>query len=144
MSMNGFMSYQTSCRKCNGSGSVIKDPCQGCFGTGTNTKTEELEIDIPPGVGDGMEMRIPNKGQAGSKGGGAGSLFINFRVEQSPDFTRDGADVYSTASISVAQALLGGTVPVKGIMSDMNLKVRAGTASGKRSRLRGRGMPRVQ
>lgn len=142
--MNGYLSYQTTCRKCNGSGSVIEDPCQSCFGKGTLAKNEQLDIDIPPGVADGMEMRIPNKGQSGSKGGGPGNLFINFRVEQSPDFERDGADVYSVAKISMAQAVLGGTIPVKGIMGDMNLKVRQGTVHGKRSRLRGRGMPRVQ
>jgi len=142
MSMQGFIQYQATCRKCGGAGTVITDPCGGCQGQGEVKENLTLKVDIPAGVEDSMELRVPGKGQSG-RGGPAGNMYISIRVQRSRHFERDGADVYSTVDISLAQAVLGGRVPVKGIWGEMNLKIPSGTESGRKARLNSRGMPVV-
>ena len=144
-SMQGFLSYQTTCRKCGGAGTIIENPCGICRGQGHVSENRQEEVPIPAGVDDQMELRVPNKGQAGSKGGPSGHLYLVIRVQQSAEFERDGSDVYSTVDISLSQALLGGTVPIKGVLGDKlgNLKVKPGTETGSKLRLRSRGIPKV-
>jgi DnaJ-class molecular chaperone len=91
-----------------------------------------------------MHLRIPNKGEAGVGGGPPGSLFVRVKLMPSKHYERNGADLLSNVTISVSQALLGGKVPVKNVHGDVELTVKPGTTSGKRSRLRGRGLPNLQ
>lgn len=89
------------------------------------------------------DIRLLSQGHAGEKGGPAGNLYVRVRVLKSKDFQRDGSDIQSTVTLSLAQAVLGGTVYVKGIRGDVKLKVKPGTQSGHVARLPDRGMPKV-
>lgn len=140
---NQFMHYQTTCRKCSGAGTVIRDPCGTCGGRGSIRSQESVPVDIPAGVEDGMDMRVPGKGQAGTNGGPAGNLYIRIRVTPSSKFERSGADIHSEVPISLAQAVFGGTIIVPGVSGDLRLKVKPGTEAGGVSRISGRGLPRL-
>eukprot|EP00039_Didymoeca_costata_P027706 m.19001 g.19001 ORF g.19001 m.19001 type:complete len:489 (+) comp6465_c0_seq1:164-1630(+) len=139
----GFMQYQTTCRQCSGVGQILQNPCNTCRGQHTVEREQSQEIKIPAGIDDGMQLRVPGKGSTGIRGGPNGNLYLIVRVQNSPYFERDGSDVYSYIDISIGQALLGGKVPIRGLYGEMDLKVKPGTNSGKRSRLRGRGITKL-
>jgi len=139
----GYLQYQTTCRKCGGEGSIITDPCTSCRGRGVVRTEREVTVDIPPGIEDNMDIRLLNEGHAGEKGGPSGSVYVRVRVLRSKDFRRDGPNIHSEVDVSLAQAVLGGAVFVKGIHGDVNLKVKPGTQSGQVTRLPNRGMPKV-
>lgn len=132
----GGMRGMSTCRKCSGRGTIIRNPCGVCQGRGAVDKSRTQEVRIPAGVQDGAELRIPVDGGT--------AAYVLVRVRPSPTFTRNGDDVYSTVSISLAQAVLGGSVRIPGLYGDINLKIRPGTAHGKQMRLPERGMPVFQ
>eukprot|EP00051_Salpingoeca_urceolata_P025783 m.467654 g.467654 ORF g.467654 m.467654 type:complete len:555 (+) comp20366_c0_seq7:761-2425(+) len=143
MVMHGFLQYQSTCRKCQGEGTINPNPCQTCQGVGSVPDTLSIDVKIPAGIDDGTSLRVAGKGQAGAKGGPPGNLYVQVQVERSREFERDGSDVHSEATISLAQAVLGGSVRVKGLYGDVNLKVKAGTTDGEQARLRERGIKRL-
>lgn len=98
--MQGLFQYQTLCRKCQGEGTVIKNPCRKCQGVGVTEQPSTVEIAIPAGVDDNMELRLANKGHAGVRGGPAGHMYVRIRVSPSRKFRRDGADIHSDVNIS--------------------------------------------
>eukprot|EP00047_Mylnosiga_fluctuans_P011553 m.21958 g.21958 ORF g.21958 m.21958 type:complete len:495 (+) comp3688_c0_seq2:29-1513(+) len=131
----GFQQLISACRKCSGRGTIIKDPCTTCHGRGKVEKTVTKEIRIPAGIDDGMNLRVSLEDRS--------VAHVLVRVAPSPIFTRDGADVHSNASISLAQAMLGGSTLINGLYGDINIKVPAGTAHGKRQRLPSRGLEQL-
>jgi molecular chaperone DnaJ len=137
----GFFTLQTTCPACRGEGSRIESPCEDCSGTGAIQQRTKLSVKIPPGVDDGQTLRIPGAGQGGAKGGPAGNLYVQLAVEPDPDFVRDGSDVHTKVEISMVQAALGCTVPVKTLEGETELAIDAGTQPGDVFRRRGEGMP---
>ncbi|KAK7175341.1 hypothetical protein R3I93_002292 [Phoxinus phoxinus] len=125
---------RSTCRRCGGRGSVITSPCTACRGTGQTKQRRTVTVPVPAGIEDGQTVRMP----VGKK-----EIFITFRVQKSPIFRRDGADIHSDVGISVAQAILGGTVRAQGLNETVNLSIPAGTQTDQRIRLSGKGIPRV-
>ncbi|MCM0582218.1 DnaJ domain-containing protein [Weissella diestrammenae] len=115
--------------------------------TGANGQSEhkKVKVTVPAGIEDGQQMRMSGYGEVGSNGGPFGDLFVVFRVSASKDgFERDGADVYLEQPLDYATATLGGEIIVKTVHGEAKLKIPAGTANGKRFRLRGKGAPYVR
>ncbi|KAJ8398770.1 hypothetical protein AAFF_G00419670 [Aldrovandia affinis] len=122
---------RSTCRRCGGRGSVMTTPCISCRGTGQAKQRRTVMVPVPAGVEDGQTVRMP----VGKK-----EIFITFRVQRSPVFRRDGADIHSDVLISVAQAILGGTARAQGLYETINIAVPAGIQTDQRIRLSGKGI----
>lgn len=138
----GFFSIERTCPNCHGRGEVIDDPCPNCGGAGRVTRERTLSVNIPAGVEDGTRIRLAGEGEAGTRGGPAGDLYIFLSVKPHPFFQRDGADLYCRVPISLVSAALGGEFEVPTIGGGQTkVKVPEGTQTGKQFRLKGKGMP---
>jgi curved DNA-binding protein len=104
--------------------------------------TESFKVRIPKGALEGQIIRVPGKGEAGAGGGDAGHLFLRVRLAAHPDFRVQGADLYHDLPLAPWEAVLGTTVRLHGLEGDLDVKIPAGTASGRHMRLRGRGLPK--
>jgi molecular chaperone DnaJ len=140
----GFFSIQQTCPSCKGAGTVISNPCNGCHGRGRVSKTKKLSVKVPAGVEDGDRIRLSGEGEAGRNGGPPGDLYVEIRVNPHKIFQRDGADLACEVPISFATAALGGEVELPTLDGHVALKIPAGTQSGKRFRLRGKGVTTVR
>uniref|UniRef100_A0A8C9ZUN1 DnaJ homolog subfamily A member 3, mitochondrial n=1 Tax=Sander lucioperca TaxID=283035 RepID=A0A8C9ZUN1_SANLU len=125
---------RSTCRRCGGKGTVISTPCHSCNGVGQTKQRKTVMVPVPAGVEDGQTVRMP----VGKK-----EIFITFRVQKSPVFRRDGADVHSDLFVSVAQAILGGTARTQGLYETLNLSIPAGIQIDQRIRLSGKGIARL-
>ncbi len=132
------------CPTCQGEGKIVKTPCRTCRGDGRVLQTETLKVKIPAGIDSGQRIRLAGKGEAGRRGVPAGDLYLGVKVETDSDFTRQGEDVLSKADLPLTTAALGGTVPVTTLDGNVNLKIPAGTRSGKTFILRSHGIPRLR
>ena len=138
----GFFSIERTCPDCHGRGEVISDPCTHCGGQGRVTRERTLSVDIPAGIEDGVRIRLGGEGEAGSRGGPPGDLYIFLTVKPHEFFQRDGADLFCKIPISMTAAALGGQVEVACLDGTKSrIKVPDGTQTGKQFRLRGKGMP---
>ena len=129
------------CATCNGTGQQKGKPCPTCNGLGYKTETRTLDVKIPPGVQDGMRVRVPGKGGPGLRGGGRGDLYLHVQVEPSRIFTRDGDDLLVTLPIWPWEAALGTEVLAPTLTDQVRVKIPAGSRSGAKLRLRGKGLP---
>jgi len=136
----GFFTIARTCDHCNGTGSVVTNPCKTCNGEGRVRSRKKLNVTIPPGVETGSQLKIGAEGEAGSRGGPPGSLYIFINVEPHPLFDRHGDDLLCEVPITVPLAALGGAIDVPTLNGKARLKVPAGTQSGKIFRLRGKGI----
>jgi len=138
----GFFTLERTCPTCQGRGQVIDDPCAACAGAGRVTRERTLSVNIPPGVEDGTRIRLAGEGEAGQRGGPPGDLYIFLGLAAHEFFQRDGADLHCRVPISMITAALGGDFEVPAIDgSKARVKIPAGTQSGHRFRLTGKGMP---
>jgi molecular chaperone DnaJ len=138
----GFFTLERACPGCQGSGQVIEDPCKTCSGSGRVTRERTLSVNIPAGVEDGTRIRLSGEGEAGLRGGPSGDLYIFLSLESHAFFQRDGADLYCRVPVSMAAAALGSDFEVPTIDGGKSrIKIPAGTQSGQRFRLQGKGMP---
>uniref|UniRef100_A0A0N5AVZ1 Chaperone protein dnaJ 1, mitochondrial n=1 Tax=Syphacia muris TaxID=451379 RepID=A0A0N5AVZ1_9BILA len=131
--MGGFF-MQTSCSRCRGTGFYNKNPCLECEGHGRSVQRKSVAINVPAGINDGESVRI-NVGRS--------MVYITFKVAPSLRFRRDKYDIHCDVEISVAQAVLGGTVKVPGIEQDTFIQIPPGTNSHTRMRLTGKGIKRL-
>ncbi len=138
----GFFTLERTCPACQGRGQVIDDPCPSCAGAGRVTRERMLSVNIPAGVEDGTRIRLAGEGEAGLRGGPPGDLYIFLSLSPHEFFQRDGADLHHRVPITMTIAALGGEVEVPAIDgSKVRVKVPAGTQTGRRFRLSGKGMP---
>jgi len=138
----GFFSIERTCPACQGRGEVIDDPCPNCGGAGRLTRERTLSVNIPAGVEDGTRIRLANEGEAGTRGGPSGDLYIFLSIQPHPFFQRDGADLHCRVPISMVTAALGGEFTVPTIDgSRTKVTVPEGTQTGRQVRLNGKGMP---
>jgi molecular chaperone DnaJ len=135
----GLFSITRPCSRCNGSGTVIEDPCPTCGGEGRLRELKRYRVNIPAGVQDGSRIRLPGKGEAGLRGGPSGDLYVVTHVEASPVFTRKGDNFEIEVPITVAEALRGAEVEVPTLGRTKKLRVAPGTKHGTVQRLRGEG-----
>jgi molecular chaperone DnaJ len=139
----GQMQTVTTCPTCNGEGQVITNKCTTCKGEGRQYGEETVNIDIPAGVMEGMQLSMSGKGNAGERGGSPGDLLILIEEEPHPELQRDGLNVAYDLHISFPDAAFGVSLEVPTIDGKAKIKVPAGTQSGKIFRLKGKGFPSV-
>ena len=137
----GFFSVMRTCPSCLGRGQVIRTPCKKCSGNGRVEKEKTLELKIPAGVETGSRLRVTGEGEAGPNGGPSGDLFVVLHVKDHEIFERQGANLYSAAPVTFAQAALGSEIKVKTLDGEEDLKVPAGTQTGSIFRIKSQGMP---
>ncbi len=143
-SLFGMVQNVTTCPHCHGSGKVVKEKCTDCHGSGYTSSRKKIQVSIPAGIDHGQSVRIRGKGEPGTNGGARGDLLVEVFVERHSEFERHDYDIYSTVKISYPKAVLGGEVVVKTIDGDVAYTVKAGTQTGTRVRLRGKGVPSLR
>lgn len=136
----GTMMGESVCPTCRGTGKQIKEKCEKCHGSGRETVTKTLDVNIPAGVDDGMQLRVPGQGDEGLRGGPKGDLYIAFRVKPHEYFKRRGNDIYLNLPITFSQAALGTTIEIPTIHGNVDLKVPAGIQTNTSLRLREKGI----
>jgi molecular chaperone DnaJ len=139
----GQMQTVTTCPTCSGEGSTITQKCTTCKGEGRTYGEETVTLDIPAGVGEGMQMNVGGRGNAGERGGPAGDLIVLIEEEAHKELHRDGLNVAFELHITFPDAVFGTTVEVPTIDGRAKIKIPAGTQSGKIFRLKGKGFPGV-
>uniref|UniRef100_A0A669EVA0 DnaJ homolog subfamily A member 3, mitochondrial n=1 Tax=Oreochromis niloticus TaxID=8128 RepID=A0A669EVA0_ORENI len=133
ISTGPFM-MRSTCRRCGGKGSIINTPCALCRGSGQTKKRQTVTVPVPAGVDNGQTVRM----SVGTK-----EILITFRVQRSPVFRRNGADIHSDAFISIAQAILGGTATTQGLYETISIAIPAGCQADQIIRLQGKGIRRI-
>ena len=108
---------------------------------GRSVKTETYQVRIPPGVTEGQKLRVAGRGEAGSSGGAAGDLYLRVRLAKHPDFEVEDHNLIYEAEIAPWEAVLGAEISVPTPDGRVNIKIPAGTQSGQKLRVRGRGLP---
>jgi molecular chaperone DnaJ len=139
----GFFSVAKTCARCNGTGTMITDPCAGCRGEGLQAKKHELLVKVPAGVEQDTRIRYQGEGEAGRFGGPAGDLYVVLSVKAHKFFERDGDDLHCVMPISFPQAALGMELPIETLEGPATIKVPEGTQSGREFKLRGKGVPHL-
>jgi len=140
----GQMQTTVVCPKCNGSGKSITAACGTCRGDGRTMDEELIEIEIPAGVQEGMQLSMRGKGNVGQAGGPAGDLLINIEEKPHEQFSRDGMNVIYDLFLNFADASLGTNSEVPTLSGNVKVKIPAGTQAGKIFRLKGKGLPSLQ
>lgn len=140
----GPMSFGRRCERCGGSGRIPSERCAACHGRGIVEKLEKLSVKIPAGVGDGSRIRLAGKGGAGRGGAPPGDLYIVTRVRPHPRLERRDRDLYLQVPVTIGEAMHGATIDVPTPDGAVKLKVPAGSQSGSKLRLRGKGVPAMR
>ncbi|KCZ86527.1 MULTISPECIES: molecular chaperone DnaJ [Hyphomonas] len=141
----GFFTMERTCPRCNGKGKTIKKPCKDCGGAGQVREERKLNVKIPAGVESGMRIRLAGEGEAGANGGGKGDLYIFVDVVEHDIFERDGPNLYCRAPVPMVTAALGGEIEIPTIDGGRaRVVVPEGAQTGRKLRLRGKGMPSVR
>jgi molecular chaperone DnaJ len=133
-----------ACPDCGGTGRRIEQPCTVCAGAGRVLEERKLEVEIPPGIHDGQQIRLGGGGHAGLLGARAGDVYVQVRVRPDPRFVREGDDIFSTVDLTMTQAALGTELTIPTLDGDEQLDFEPGTQPGEILVLRGRGMPVLQ
>jgi len=141
--MLGQMQTTSVCPACGGEGKTITKKCTTCYGEGIVQKEEIIKINIPAGVGKGMQMTVGGKGNAPRRGGINGDLLVVIDEEEHPELIREGNDLIYNLFISIPDSVLGTHVEVPTVDNNVKIKIEPGTQPGKILRLRGKGLPEV-
>jgi molecular chaperone DnaJ len=141
-SIQGGFALSRPCPVCYGRGTIIEVPCKTCNGRGQIQQSRRINVKIPPGVEDGMRIRVPGQGEAGVAGGPRGDLYIIPRVMGHRFFQRKGDDIYCDVTIDFIQAILGVTLRVSTVDGKVNMKIPPGTQPGALLRLKDKGIQR--
>jgi len=134
-----FRQIQT-CPTCRGAGKKAAKPCATCGGRGSRETTETIKVKIPAGVDNGSRVRLSGRGGAGVRGGSPGDLLIAITVRSHPVFRREGLDLHVDVPVTMAEAALGARIEVPTIDGRAQVTLPAGTDSGKKLRLKGKGI----
>ena len=140
----GQFQTQTACPECQGQGKQIKEKCGACNGQGNILENQDINIEVPGGIDDGQSIRLSGQGDSGANGAPAGDLYVNIAVNPEVGFVRENFDLVSEIKIPFTLAVLGDEIKVKTIDGQVKLKIPAGTQSGKKFILRGKGVTRLK
>jgi molecular chaperone DnaJ len=140
----GTFESVSPCDRCEGTGQIVDPPCPTCGGDGRIRFTETVKVKVPPGVTDGVQLRVPGKGEAGLRGASGGDLIVQVRVAPHERLHREGDDLHGQAAVLFTVAALGGEITVDGLHGPVKAKVPAGAANGDTVSVKGEGMPRLR
>lgn len=140
----GAMQTQSVCPSCQGAGKMIDKKPSDADANGLKRQEEVIEIDIPAGVEEGMQLSVTGKGNAGPFNGVAGDLIVVIEEMPHPELRRDGENLHYEAFINFVDAVLGESIEVPTVSGKAKIKVEPGTQSGKMLRLKGKGLPNIQ
>jgi molecular chaperone DnaJ len=143
ISSRGFFQISQTCPRCRGAGQMIEKPCQHCDGEGRIEKLSRIKLKIPAGIQDGSRLRSSRNGEAGTRGGPHGDLYVVIHVKEHKIFQRDDDDLYCEVPIPFSVAAHGGEVDVPTLEGKAHVKVSPGTQSGQVFKLRGKGIVNV-
>ncbi|MCU1393746.1 MAG: chaperone protein DnaJ [Ilumatobacteraceae bacterium] len=137
----GFFSFSSPCRNCQGRGVVIETACPTCHGSGVEKRAREVKVRLPAGVANGQKIRLKGRGSPGRNGGPAGDLLVECHVTPHELFARDAENLTVRVPISFDEAVLGGDIQVPTLGGQpVRLRLKAGTQSGTRHRVKGKGI----
>ncbi|MBC7131881.1 MAG: molecular chaperone DnaJ [Roseovarius sp.] len=141
----GFFTVERTCPTCGGLGQIVKNPCKACQGQGRVPKERALSVNIPAGVETGTRIRLSGEGEAGMRGGPPGDLYIFIEVAPHDIFEREETNLFCRVPVSMTKAALGGDIEVPTIDGGRaRVSIPAGSQTGRRMRLRGKGMPALR
>jgi molecular chaperone DnaJ len=140
----GFFAIAQTCPSCRGAGQTISDPCTDCRGSRMRQVERKLDVKVPPGVDDGIQLRFNGEGEGGLQGGQRGDLYVVIAVAEHPLFTRQDFDVVCEVPISFTQAALGAKIDVPTLDGKVSMQIPAGTQSGAVFRLAKKGIPHLR
>jgi molecular chaperone DnaJ len=140
----GSMVRVAPCPRCGGKGTIIEDRCKKCDGSGRLKKHARLNVKIPAGVREGLQIQVRGEGDVGEQGAPPGNLYVVVDVREHEYFVRRENDVLLEIPINIVQATLGDKIIVPTLDGDVELSIPSGTQNGKIFRLRGRGFPRLR
>lgn len=143
-SLFGMVRNVQACPDCKGTGKIIREKCSDCYGTGYVSSRKKIQVSIPAGIDSGQSVRIRGKGEPGTNGGPRGDLLVELEVSRHPIFQRQDYDIYSTAPISFATAVLGGDIKISTVDGEVVYNVKPGTQTDTRVRLREKGVPSLR
>jgi molecular chaperone DnaJ len=137
----GQMQSSSTCQTCGGEGKIIQEKCTACYGEGIISGEDFIELKIPAGVSEGVQLSVSGKGNAPRRGGVNGDLLVVIQEVEHPDFQRDGNDLLYNLFISIPDAILGTNAEIPTLQGKVKIKIDSGSQSGKILRLRGKGLP---
>ena len=137
----GFFRMQTTCPACRGAGRIIREKCIDCGGSGREEKRVKLEVKIPPGVDNGMQLCLRGEGEPGEGGGPRGDLYVDIRIRKHSLFDREGTNLICQVPVSYTQLCLGAEVEIPLLRGRDTLTIPAGTQPEEAFRISGKGMP---
>ena len=140
----GTVQNVQACPDCNGTGKIVKEKCPDCRGTGYIQNRKKIKVSIPAGIDNGQSVRIRDKGEPGTNGGGRGDLLVTVLVDRHPQFQRQEYDLFSTEPITFTQAALGGTITINTIDGPMEYEIKPGTQTDTKIKLKGKGVPTLR
>ena len=142
-SIFGRFSTVSTCNRCRGEGTIVTDPCPQCRGTGRERRQRTLKANIPAGADEGMQLRVRGEGDAGTKGGSPGDLYVHIYVKPHEFFIRSQDDIIYQMPVNFVQAALGAELEIPTIDGKTKLKIPPGSQTGKVFRLKGQGVQRL-
>jgi molecular chaperone DnaJ len=140
----GAMQTQSACHVCQGAGKIIDKKPADSDAQGLKRQEEVIEIEIPAGVEEGMQLSVTGKGNAGPFNGVPGDLIVVIEEVEHEELRRDGENLHFDAIVSFIDAALGESIEVPTVSGKVKIKVDPGTQSGKVLRLKGKGLPVLQ
>ena len=141
--MFGSFLTKTTCPYCHGKGTTYERKCTDCGGHGKVNERKTITITIPAGIDSDNRLRVAGKGAAGTNGGSNGDLYVEFTVRSHEFFQRDEDDIYIELPLTIAEAVLGTKKEIPTLYGNVDLTIPAGTQSGDKMRLRGKGVENV-
>lgn len=140
----GFFVVERTCHVCHGKGKIIKKPCKTCHGEGFVTRNKTLTVSIPAGVDEGDRIRLSGQGEAGDVGAPPGDLYVRISLQPHTIFKRQGDTLFCEMPLSFTTAALGGEIEVPTLGGRVNLKIPAGTQTGRKFKIAGKGVKSVR
>ncbi|MBD3229909.1 MAG: molecular chaperone DnaJ [Candidatus Lokiarchaeota archaeon] len=142
--MMGQVVSITDCRRCGGTGEIIREKCPKCNGNGAVKVKGKIEVRIPKGVETGNKLKVRGQGNAGKRGGNPGDLYVIIVVKDHEKFKREGEYLYRELPITFSQAVLGDEIEVETLNGKAELEIPKRTKSGSILRVPDKGMPRLR
>lgn len=140
----GFFQMQTTCPHCQGQGTIIKNPCKKCRGSGRQKQHRKIKVTIPAGVDSGTRLRVSGEGEGGYNGGSSGDLYVEMRVAEDERFEREGEHLFTEIKANYLHLMLGGEVEIPTVLDKAKLTIPKGTEVGKTLKISGEGIPSLR